>query len=173
MDEHRCGLKPTTQRTWSKVGVRAAEPVCPGYKWRYVWSWVHPASGQLEVWLSDGVDTKIHNAMLERVARELGVGESRRVLLVLDGAGWHTSKKLVVPEGIELFLLPPATPELQPAERLWTLFDEPLIGLAAEKIEQVEQVLEERSLWLFQNPDVVRGRTLFHWWPERLDDTSN
>ena len=37
---------------------------------------------------------------------------------IIDRAGFHTSKDLEVPEGIELFYLPPYTPELQPAERL-------------------------------------------------------
>ena len=64
----------------------------------------------------------------------------------------------MVPEGLELFYLPASTPELQPAERLWSLFDEPLVGLAARTIEEVEQVLEERSVWLMENPEVVRGR---------------
>ncbi|MDR1856416.1 MAG: transposase, partial [Desulfovibrio sp.] len=39
--------------------------------------------------------------------------------LVVDGAGWHKAKKLVVPKGITLFFLPPYTPELNPVERLW------------------------------------------------------
>lgn len=167
MDEHRCGLKPTTQRTWSKVGARPLEPVDPGYQWRYVWSWVRPATGELEVWLSERVGTQLHNAMLAQLAKSLGVGARRRILLVLDGAGWHTSKQLEVPDGIELFFLPAATPELQPAERLWPLFDEPLIGLAASEIAQVERALAKRSNWLIENPDIIQGRTLFHWWPER------
>jgi transposase len=38
--------------------------------------------------------------------------------LVVDRARWHTSEKVVVPEGIFLEYLPPYSPELQPAERL-------------------------------------------------------
>ncbi|NES65929.1 MAG: hypothetical protein F6K24_12025 [Okeania sp. SIO2D1] len=38
-------------------------------------------------------------------------------------AGWHTTNKLVLPEGIDLFFLP-HSPELQPAERLWPLTNE-------------------------------------------------
>jgi transposase len=37
--------------------------------------------------------------------------------LVVDRAGWHTSEKVVVPEGIFLEYLPPSSPELQPAEQ--------------------------------------------------------
>jgi transposase len=43
---------------------------------------------------------------------------------VVDRARWHTSEKVVVPEGIFLEYLPPYSPELQPAERLWCLADE-------------------------------------------------
>lgn len=173
MDEHRVGLQPTTQRCWSPVGQRPIERVNPGYKWCYVWAWVHPASGQLEVWLSKQVNTQMHNAMLAQVAKAVGAGPNKRVILVLDGAGWHTSKSLEVPQGIELFFLPASTPELQPAEKLWSLFDEGLIGLAASEIEQVEQVLNQRSLYLFDHPDIVQGRTLFHWWPDQPLDRSN
>ena len=37
-------------------------------------------------------------------------------------------KKAIVPEGIEIEFLPPYSPELQPAERLWQLIDEPLVN---------------------------------------------
>lgn len=167
MDEHRVGLQPTTQRTWSKVGKRTTQAVQPGYKWRYVWAWVHPSSGQLEVWLSENVNTKLHSKMLKEVAKSIGVSKDNRVIVVLDGASWHTSKKLEIPEGLELFFLPPSTPELQPAERLWPLFDEGLIGLAASKIEEVEEKLEQRSLYLFKHPNIVRGRAFFKWWPDQ------
>jgi transposase len=56
----------------------------------------------------------------------------KRVLVVLDGASRHTSAKVRVPEYMELFFLPPFTPELQPAERFWPVLDEPLVGLAAK-----------------------------------------
>jgi hypothetical protein len=50
-------------------------------------------------------------------------------LLVEDNAGWHRSKKAKIPDGISVQFLPAYSPELQPAERLWTLVDEPLAGL--------------------------------------------
>ena len=37
----------------------------------------------------------------------------------LDGAGWHSSKTLVVPENISLLPLPPYSPELNPVENVW------------------------------------------------------
>ena len=40
-------------------------------------------------------------------------------VLMLDQAGWHTSKKLDVPGNITLLPLPPKCPELNPVENVW------------------------------------------------------
>jgi len=42
-----------------------------------------------------------------------------QILLVCDGAGWHKTNALKVPENIRLFFLPPATPEMNPIEQIW------------------------------------------------------
>src|SRR3712207_8341539 len=51
-----------------------------------------------------------------------------RSILVLDNAGWHGPEDLAVPDGISLGFLPPYSPELQPAEHLWPLLDEPVVN---------------------------------------------
>lgn len=53
-------------------------------------------------------------ALLAAFARETGAGRTRRIVLVLDNAGWHGEAGLSVPDGIRLVYLPPSTPELQP-----------------------------------------------------------
>ena len=45
--------------------------------------------------------------------------QKKEVLLVLDQAGWHRSKELLVPKTIHLEYLPAYSPELNPVERLW------------------------------------------------------
>jgi DDE superfamily endonuclease len=40
-------------------------------------------------------------------------------LLTLDGAGWHSSPKVIVPENIVLLPLPPYAPELNPSKSIW------------------------------------------------------
>ena len=41
------------------------------------------------------------------------------ILLVCDGASWHKSKSLVIPENIRLLSIPPYTPEMTPIEQIW------------------------------------------------------
>lgn len=42
-----------------------------------------------------------------------------RIILVLDGAGWHRSHTLKLPHNLRLLMLPPYSPELNPVENLW------------------------------------------------------
>lgn len=56
------------------------------------------------------------NVFLSELSKEY---PSDRIVLIMDGAGWHKSKALIVPNNIEIFYLPPYSPELNPVERLW------------------------------------------------------
>jgi len=62
-------------------------------------------------------DTAAMNAHLAEIARTVAPGA--HALLVLDGAGWHGGKDLVVPHTISLLTLPPYAPELNPVENVW------------------------------------------------------
>ena len=50
-------------------------------------------------------------------------------VMVLDGAGWHGSKRLVVPDNVTLVPLPPYSPECNPVERIWLFLREKLMSL--------------------------------------------
>ena len=42
------------------------------------------------------------------------------IVLACDGAAWHKSKGLDIPENIELVFIPPYTPEMNPIEQIWS-----------------------------------------------------
>jgi transposase len=91
--------------------------------------------------------------------------------LIEDNAGWrhevsplgHRSKKAVIPEEIKLEFLPPYSPELQPAERLWSLVDEPLVNQHFKSIDEIEDILAERCCVLTKMRDEIRNLTDYHW----------
>jgi putative transposase len=47
------------------------------------------------------------------------VAPEAHALVLLDQAGWHLSKRLVVPANITLMPLPAKAPELNPVENVW------------------------------------------------------
>jgi len=40
-------------------------------------------------------------------------------VMLCDGAGWHVSQDLSIPENVELFFIPSGTPEMNPMEQVW------------------------------------------------------
>ena len=43
-------------------------------------------------------------------------------VMVLDNGAFHKAKALIIPENIILIFLPPYSPELNPAEKIWAKF---------------------------------------------------
>lgn len=162
-DEHRIGLKPILRKVWSKVGERPIAIVEPRYEWLYVYGFVEPKTGKTLWYLIPRVNTKWLNMVYEQFARDAGVGENKAILLVEDQAGWHRSEKVKVPEGIEREHLPPYSPELQPAERLWTLVDEPLVNEHFESIQEIEETLVKRCNILMKKQEEIKNLTNYHW----------
>lgn len=166
MDEHRLGLKPLLRRIWVPWWENPIAKVQWRYEWVWVYGFVHPASGETYWWIMPKVNIDLFNRVLADFAQHFGLGQHKQVLLSVDQAGWHTSDKVVLPEGLHLEFLPPYSPELQPAERLWSILDEPIANRIFEKIEDLEQVLCDRCCALLKQHEFIRGLTHFHWWQE-------
>jgi len=93
----------------------------------------------------------------------VGAGPRKRIGLVLDRAGRHASNQLVVAEGIHLVFLPRYSPELQPAEHLWSLVHEAMANRRVETLDELEDLLSEHCCALAAYADLIRSSTLFHW----------
>ncbi len=148
---------------WAPIGER---PVALGhhrYQWRHVTAFVQPTSGEAVWFLSTGLSKPFVAALLASFAQQAGAGRERHIVLVLDNAGWHGPKGLAVPDGITLVFLPPYSPALQPAERLWPLVDEPLANRHFATLDDRDAVVAERCRRL--DAATIRPHTSCHWWP--------
>ncbi len=165
-DQARLGLKPVTRRVWAPVGKRPTARFKRGYEWTYLYGFVRPESGEVFWMILPRANTEMFSLALEQFAEEAGAGEDKRILLVVDRAGWHTGSEVEVPDGIHLEFLPPGSPELMPAERLWALTNEALANGLFEEIEEVEEALTERCVELLDQSETIRELTNYHWWPQ-------
>jgi transposase len=165
-DEHRLGLKPIVRKVWSPIGERPRVLVHQRYEWTYLYAFAHPNSGEVHWLILPTVSAQAFSLALENFAREVGVGKRKRILLVVDKAGWHTAKKkLEVPEVIHLEFIPSHSPELQPSERLWPLSNEGVANRYFEEIEELEEALGERCVALREKPEIIRLYIRYNWWP--------
>lgn len=165
-DEHRLGLKPILRRVWGRRGQRPTAVVQHRYQWCYLYAFVHPPSGRTFWLLLPTVSVLAFNIALAEFAQAIGAGRGKQILLVCDGAGWHVSPQVQLPGGIHLHPLPPYSPELQPAERLWPLTNAPLAHHHFQDLDALQTVQAQRCLTLQALPEVIRAHTSFHWWPE-------
>jgi DDE superfamily endonuclease len=135
------------------------------YEWLYVYAFVHPNSGRTVWYLLPRVNATSFQVVLEDFAKSVEASSGKRVLIVLDNAGWHKAKMLRIPAHLEFVFLPAYSPELQPAERLWALSDEGVQNRCVGSLQALEAGLSVQCERLMVDTGRVRGQTLFHWWP--------
>lgn len=114
-DEGRFGLRSTTMRIWAERGVKTLVKVQQGFKNFYGYSAVCPFDGDSFSLVLPSVNTESMNLYLA----ELSAYIDKKIILIMDGAGWHKSKALLSFNNISIIILPPYSPELNPVEKLW------------------------------------------------------
>ena len=113
----RVGQQGTLTRVWAKRGTRPRAVRDTRYEWAYIFGAVCPDRATVAGLILPFADTEAMNAHLAEIARAVAPGA--HAVLVLDGAGWHGGKDLVLPANITLLTLPPYAPELNPVENVW------------------------------------------------------
>lgn len=116
-DEARLGQQGTLTGVWAERGSRPTRVKQTEYEWVYLYAAVNAATGASSAMLAPTVNTAYMTEHLRFIGRQVAPGA--HAILVLDRAGWHVAKALVVPANVTLLHLPPYSPELNPAERVW------------------------------------------------------
>ena len=116
-DEARVGQKNTLTRRWAKRGTRPSAPKDQRTQSAYIFGAICPARGVGAGLVMPRCTTDAMARHLEEIARTVAPGA--HAVLLLDQAGWHTTKTLPVPDNITLLPLPARSPELNPVETLW------------------------------------------------------
>jgi hypothetical protein len=162
-DESRLGLKPIARRVWSLKGQRPRSCGRTRYRWLYLYGFTRPRTGNTFGVLLPRVKAERMSEALAEFAAHADP-EGKKVLLVLvDNAGWHRARALVVPPNVVLHFLPPCTPELQPAEPLWPLVRESLANRSVGRIDRLKAIVRDRVSYLAGHPDEVQPRVGFRW----------
>ncbi len=166
VDQHRIGLKPRLRRIWCRRGHRPEAVVQQRYQWGALDALVPPPSGRTVWLLLPTVSIAAFTVALSEFAQAVGTDRGKRVLLVGDGAGWQVRPQVQVPAGVQLHVLPPYSPEVQPAECLWPLTNAGLAHRHVQDLDERQAVQSQRCLTRQAMPEVIRAHTYFHWWPQ-------
>ena len=116
-DEARIGQKNKITRRWAKRGTRPAAPKDQRTASAYIFGAICPAHGKGAGLVLPRCTTEGMTLHLNEIAQAVAPGA--HALVLVDQAGWHQSKKLVVPANLTLLPLPAKAPELNPVENVW------------------------------------------------------
>ena len=159
-DEARVGQQGTLTRVWARTGSRPAAVRQTEYEWVYLWAAVEPATGASVAMITPTVDTALMQQFLTGLAGTLGADE--HAVLVLDQAGWHVARALRVPDNVTLLFLPPYSPELNPAERLWAWLRSH--QLANRVYADYQELMNETDrAWLSLDVDTIKSVCACPW----------
>ena len=121
-DEARIGQKNKITRRWAKRGTRPSAPKDQRTASAYIFGAICPAEGKGAGLVLPRCTTEGMTLHLKEISQAVTPGA--HALVLVDQAGWHQSKKLVVPANITLMPLPAKAPELNPVENIWQFLRE-------------------------------------------------
>ena len=101
---------------WCPKGIRPSVPCHHIREYRYAYGAVEPATGENCFLIMPYCNAVCMNLFLSHLAKQY---PDDIILLCCDGAAWHKSGALCLPENIRLFFIPPYTPEMNPIEQIW------------------------------------------------------
>jgi transposase len=160
-DEGRFGRIQDSRRCWAPKGMRPEIMTQIVREYTYAFAAVSPEDGILDTLILPEVNTEAMSLFLNEIAQR---HSDEFILMFLDGAGWHKSKSMIIPTNIRLLLLPPYSPQLNPAEHLWDEIREKWFpNKIFRSLTAVEDNLEQ-ALYQLEN-DHLRVKNLvgFNW----------
>lgn len=157
-DEARFGRISDTRRCCCPKPVR---PLCYAMvtqEYTYAYAAVS-VDGELDTPILPHTNSDCMQVFIDEVASR---HPEDRIIMILDGAGWHTSRLLTVPDNMRLIPLPPYSPELNPTEYLWDeLREKSFHNRVFNSIDALEVHLEVSLRDL--EADKVRVRSIVAW----------
>ena len=115
-DEAGFGRINKPKYCWCQSGIRPDVPCHHIREYRYAYGAVEPMTGENFFLIMPYCNTVCMNVFLDQLSKTYPDDD---ILMVCDGAAWHKSKAMVIPDNITLLNIPPYTPEMNPIEQIW------------------------------------------------------
>jgi len=121
-------------------GVKPIVNYQQNFKNTYLYGAYSPINGNHFTWEVQGVDTLVFEAYLKEFS--LYKPEELKIVII-DNAGFHSTKNISIPDNIKLIRIPPYTPELNPCEKVWQYLKERFKNQTFRNIENLKDWLHQ------------------------------
>jgi hypothetical protein len=160
-DEARFGRMTSVTRAWAPPQVRPIVSAQFVREYIYVYGSVNPKTGDTCNLILPRADTVCMQVYLNHLSAQY---VNNTLILIADGAAWHTTGALVIPDNIRLLSLPPYSPELNPEEHVWDhLREKHFPNKTFASLDALEDALCVALKKVHAEAEVIKSLTNFSW----------
>jgi putative transposase len=128
-------------RTGRVLTAKGVKPVCSyqhKFENTYLYGAFSPINGESLLLELPYCNTECFQLFLNELSNQK---PTELKVVVLDNGAFHKSKKLIIPENILLIFLPPYSPELNPAEKIWWYIKQEFVCKSFKDIDCLSKYL--------------------------------
>lgn len=134
----------------------------------YLYGSYSPVDGDAFVYELENTNTKVFESYLNQLSKHR---PKQFKILIIDNAGFHSTKNINVPKNIALIRIPPYTPELNPCEQIWAYIKKRFKNNLFDDLKQVKQ-------WLYKmikemTPETIKSIVGNHHYLNAFNKTFN
>ena len=158
-DEARFGRISDCRYCWAKFPLRPTLKAMLTHQYVYAYGAVSIPQGDFDSLVLPHVNSGCMALFLAELSTRY---PNDNIVMILDGAGWHKSGSMPIPDNIRLLSLPPYSPELNPVEHLWDELREKYFhNHAFDRLDALENQLVDGLLAL--ENDHQRVKSICNW----------
>ena len=139
-DESRFGLLTVQRRMLTIKGVKPLMPYQHKFKNFYLFGAFSPITGMHFTLELPKCNSDCFQLYLDEFSQQ---NPDEFKIVFLDNGAFHKAKDLEIPHNIELVFLPPYSPELNPAEKIWRYFKDRIANQIFKTLDDLSSRLSE------------------------------
>lgn len=160
-DEARFGRMSDPRSCWAPAPHRPVVNLAMIREFRYEYAAVSPWDGCLDFMTADKMNTDNMSRFLAQASQ---AHQNEFIVMVFDGASSHKSKELKIPNNVSLILLPPYSPELNPAEQIWNVLRrDHFANRVFDSLDAATEQAERGLSMMAANKSAIRQLTNWPW----------
>ena len=129
-------------RNGKSLTIRGVKPICPfiqDFKNVYLFGAFSPINGDKLLLEMPFCNTECFEVFLEELSKQQ---PNEYKILFLDNGAFHKAKRLLIPNNIALCFIPPYSPELNPAEKLWAFLKRKITNKAFKTLDELQMFMD-------------------------------
>lgn len=130
-------------RNGKALTAKGVKPICPFqqvFKSLYLFGAFSPINGDKFLLEMPNCDAINFQLFLNEFSAQ---NPTEFKIIVLDNGAFHKAKSLIIPTNIGLIFLPPYSPELNPAEKIWAILKRKFTNKLHKSLEEVSLFITE------------------------------